>query len=276
MDVGRSSGVQVRRIENYYDDSHKRPELMSQSISVCMAAYNGSRYIGEQIKSILAQLGRSDELVIVDDGSSDDTPDIVAAFQAEDERIIFLRNQNNQGVLFSFERALRACRGGLVFLSDQDDLWLPGKVQSIVEVFEARSDVTLVLSDARVIDAEGRVIAESFYAMSGKFRGGMFSTLMKNRYLGCTMAFRQGLLDAALPFPSDIPMHDMWIGLVNSMYGRHYFLDTPLICYRRHGHNVSPAESLDILQIIRWRWSLIKNLANLLVKRRKIGRETVQ
>jgi glycosyltransferase involved in cell wall biosynthesis len=234
-----------------------------------MAAYNGSRYIADQITSILVQLSPNDELVVVNDASSDETLSIVAAFQERDRRIMLLNNEANLGVFDSFERALRHCQGEIVFLSDQDDLWLEGKVPSMMGVFEANPKVTLVLSDAQVINGDGDVIAKSFFQGRGSFRGSMLATLMKNKYLGCTMAFRREMLDAILPFPKDIPMHDIWIGLVNSVYGKACFIDTPLTAYRRHGGNVSPGRRRDLMQILRWRWSLIKNLIYLIMKRRK-------
>ncbi len=242
---------------------------MKTMISVCMAAYNGGRYIDEQIQSILRQLGSDDELIIIDDGSSDSTPSIVSASQKVDRRISLIHNETNRGVFFSFERALRLARGEIVFLSDQDDLWLEGKVQSMLEVFEKNPQVTLVSSDASVIDGQGNLLSESFFRQRGKFRSGVIATLLKNKYLGCTLAFRRSMLSAILPFPRDIPMHDIWIGLVNALYGESYFIDRPLIAYRRHGANVSPGRHRGVNQMIKWRWNLVKNVVRLILRRAK-------
>ncbi len=244
---------------------------MKMKISVCMDAYNGSRYINEQMRSILAQLNPGDELIVVDDASSDDTRTIVTALKKIDHRVTLICNDANQGVFYSFERALRLARGEIIFLSDQDDLWLEGKVQSMLEVFEKRRDVTLVASDARIIDGQGNVVSESFFRQRGRFRGGVLATLLKNKYLGCTLAFRRSMLDAILPFPKDIPMHDIWIGLVNAVYGKPYFIDRALIAYRRHGGNVSPARHRGVVQMVRWRWSLIRNLARLVGRRANVA-----
>lgn len=242
---------------------------MSKKISVCMAAYNGGKYIADQIRSILAELRESDELVIVNDGSVDDTLTIIREFCASDSRVKVWTNDSNEGLLSSFQTALRHCNGDILFLSDQDDLWLEGKVRLVLDIFERARDVTLVLSDARIIDANGNMISESFFRQRGKFRGGIVATLLKNKYLGCAIAFRRSMLDAILPLPNDIPMHDIWIGLVNAFYGKSYFIDRPLIAYRRHGGNVSPGRHRGIVQMIKWRWRLVKNLAWLIIRRAK-------
>ncbi len=119
--------------------------------------------------------------------------------------------------LSRFAQALSHCRGQYVFLCDQDDLWLPGKRDALVAALER--DALLAVSDAQVIDADGRVIEDSFMARRGGFRGGFLHTLVKNRYLGCAMAFRRELLDEVLPIPSEVPMHDMWIGALAGLRG---------------------------------------------------------
>lgn len=231
---------------------------MSAAISVAMAAYNGERFIAEQLDSILAQLQAGDEVIVVDDASTDRTLDVVASLQ--DSRVRVLRNHRNAGVFSTFERALLATRGELVFLSDQDDVWLPGKVFEVMARFERDPEVMLVLSDAQVIDVAGRVVEPSFMALRGGFRGSFVSTLVRNRYLGCTMALRRSLLSTVLPIPRDVPMHDMWFGSLAVLQGRVDYIDKPLVQYRRHGGNVSPARHQSVGQMLRWRWSLLRNV----------------
>jgi glycosyltransferase involved in cell wall biosynthesis len=231
---------------------------MSTAISVAMAAYNGERFIAEQLASILAQLRAGDEVLVVDDASTDRTLDVVASLQ--DGRVRVLRNERNAGVFSAFERALRATRGDIIYLSDQDDVWLPGKVVDIMERFERDPEVLLVLSDAQVIDDTGRVIEPSFMALRGGFRGSFVSTLVRNRYLGCTMALRRSLLSTVLPIPPDVPMHDMWFGSLAVLQGRVDYIDRPLMQYRRHGSNVSPSRRQSVGQMLRWRWRLLSNV----------------
>lgn len=236
-------------------------------VSVAMATYNGERFVAEQLHSILEQLAPDDEVIVVDDGSTDGTVARILALR--DDRVRLLAQRRNTGVRASFERALRACRGRFVFLSDQDDRWLPGKRAALVEALQRGA--RLALSDARVIDTEGRVVDHSFMAWRGGFRGSALATLVRNRYLGCAMAFRRELLEEALPIPDDAPQHDMWIGMLAAMNGPVAYLPQPLLDYRRHSANLSPARRAGLLQMARWRWRLLR----LVVARRLRGRQRV-
>lgn len=227
-------------------------------ISVCMATYNGSRYIERQLRSILCQLAQADEVILVDDHSSDATLDVVE--KVGDRRIKIYRNEFNEGVIRTFERAIKLASGDIIFLSDQDDIWYPEKVKEFMEIFDSCPDVTLVLSDAKIINDVDEVVAESFFKGLGKFSPGIWHNITKNKYMGCTMAFRRSMVDKLLPFPEGIPMHDVWIGCINSMYGTPYFLDMPVMAYRRHSYNASPVKRRGFVQILIWRWKLVKNL----------------
>lgn len=228
-------------------------------LSVCMAVFNGAAYLRPQLESIVDQLGDNDEIIVVDDGSTDDSAQIIHCLG--DTRCRLHQNRHNIGVLACFERALRLARGEVIFLSDQDDIWLPGKVERVLQVFNDSPQVTLVVSDARVIDENGTTIVESFFAERGRFRGSLIANLIKNKHLGCTMAFRRTLLERFLPIPHDVPMHDIWFGLVNAMYGKVVCIDEPLIAYRRHRDNLSPMRRAPWSRIALWRLRLVKNLA---------------
>lgn len=238
-----------------------------EAVSVAMATYNGARFVEAQLRSILADLQPQDEVVVVDDASTDDT---VARIQALGEaRVRLLRQPHNRGVRASFDRALRACRHPVIFLSDQDDLWLAGKRSALVAAID--QGAVLALSDACVIDAEGRVVEASFMARRGGFKGSALATLVKNRYLGCTMALRRELLDDVLPIPSNVPQHDMWIGLLAVLRGRIAYIDRPLIHYRRHAANASPERRAGLAQMVAWRW----RLASLALARKLRGPQPV-
>jgi len=208
-------------------------------ISVCIAACQGERYIALQLRSILEQLSADDEVIVVDDGSTDGTCAEVSALQ--DARLVLIRNTENQGVLRAFETALSRSAGEIVFLSDQDDLWLPKKVETVLQAFAQDSDVILVASDAILIDDEGDKIGDSFYARRGKFRAGLWSNLLIGKFHGCTMAFRSALLRSALPFPPGrLVHHDTWIGCMNALIGgKTKYISEPLVAYRRHSTNVT-------------------------------------
>jgi glycosyltransferase involved in cell wall biosynthesis len=208
-------------------------------ISVCVAAYQGGRYIALQLCSILAQLCPNDEIIVVDDASTDNTCGEVSALQ--DARLLLLRHTHNQGVLRAFETALSRSTGEIAFLSDQDDLWLPKKVDTILDAFTRDPDLMLVASDAILIDQDGAKIGDSFYAERGRFRAGLWSNLLIGKFHGCTMAFRSALLRKALPFPPGrLVHHDTWIGCMNAlMRGKAKYIAEPLVAYRRHSTNVT-------------------------------------
>lgn len=233
--------------------------------------YNGESYIAPQIHSILDQLGPLDEIVVVDDCSRDESVQIVNTF--DDPRIRLLRNDTNLGILGTFERALRESTGDILFLSDQDDVWRADKVERVVSIFESDPAITMVVSDAQVIDGAGNVTAHSFFSQRGAFSAGLVQNLVKNKYLGCTMAFRRKVLGCFLPIPKDVPMHDMWFGLLNQIYGRTAFLNQPLISYRRHACNASPSAGASPAKRAVWRWHLVKNLIARIARGRSDGIE---
>jgi hypothetical protein len=161
---------------------------------------------------------------------------------------------------------LEAAGGEIIFLTDHDDKWRADKVQKFLEVFEAHPDITVVMSDLMIIDAAGKIISEPKFGPR-KFHQGAFRNLVRNQYQGSAMAFRRSILKYCLPLPADIPIHDVWIGLVNQFVGKAAFIREPLLFYRRHGNNDSPDKHAPLMQMIRWRWALIKNLTRLYLRR---------
>jgi GT2 family glycosyltransferase len=220
-----------------------------------MATYNGERYLMAQIDSVLAELQSGDELIVVDDASSDGTYGLLRSVTWPGLQVV--QNLSNIGVLRTFERGLMLARGDVVFLCDQDDIWLPGKRAAFINSFTEDALTLVVVSDAELIDANGAVLAPSFMANRGGFKGGVISTVVRNRYLGCAMALRRRVLTAALPIPRFVPMHDMWLGAVASAAGRVRYIPSPLLQYRRHGANVSPSTHRGWLKMLRWRYQLI-------------------
>lgn len=232
------------------------------NVSVCMCSYNGERYIAKQIESVLLQLRSGDELIICDDGSTDSTIALIEGLATP--QITLERNPSRLGVIGNFGKCIQLSTKEVVFLADQDDVWLPGKVNKVTRIFMANPDVTLVLSNAQVIDGEDCLVAERYLHLRHGSQCSIIRALCnlaKNQYLGCAMAFKREMLDYCLPFPTDIPMHDMWIGIVNDIYGKTFYLDEPLIRHRQHGSNASPSKHTSIWQMLKWRSVLIKNLS---------------
>jgi len=226
-------------------------------ISVCIATYNGDKYIKEQLDSILCQLTEKDEIIISDDSSTDKTVKIIKSYK--DNRINILENKNFKSPIFNFESSLKKAKGDVIFLADQDDIWRLDKVD-VIKKYMQKYD--LVLSDAIVVDASGKELHPSFYKLN-KSKKGLINNLFKNSYLGCAMAFNRSILEKLLPFPKDIPMHDWWIGMVGEMCGETFFIEEKLISYRRHGNNISATgekSKYRLLTKILFRFKLIKNL----------------
>lgn len=203
--------------------------------SVAMATYNGERYIAEQIESVLRNMKKNDELIISDDGSTDNTRTIIGHYMEYDERIHLVEGPQ-KGAIRNFENALQYVNGQVVFLCDQDDIWEMDKIDKVLAAMQ--EDVTLVMHDAVVVEA-GTVIVPSFMRYRGS-KQGMLNNIIKNSYIGCCMAFKRELLNYVLPFPERICMHDQWIGLMNELVGQSRFIEDKLLHYRRHESNVSP------------------------------------
>ncbi len=234
----------------------------SPNVSVCMATWNGAQFLREQLQTVLQQLGPGDELVIVDDASHDETMQLLRGAEKESgaATIRLYQNERTLGAISTFERALALAKGEILLLCDQDDHWLPGKVERIRSAFARDAATTLVLSDAQLIDGEGQVFASSL-AKVKPYRQGLLSNLTKNTFLGCTMAFRRSSLEYCLPFPAGTPMHDQWIGLLHTLFGKVVYLDEPLVQYRRHGGNATADNHASWGQMAQWRFDLARNLA---------------
>ena len=206
-------------------------------ISVCIATYNGEKYIHEQIASILQQIGNDDEIVVSDDGSTDKTLDVVRSFDAQNIHIYI--NKGDHGYTPNFENALRNAHGDYIFLSDQDDIWMPDKVEACMKYLKVND---FVVSDALIVDGDNKPLFDSFCEQR-KSKFGFLNTLIRFSYLGCCFAFRRKVLSKALPFPKNhiLCTHDNWIALVGLAFHKTVFLDDKLIRYRRYGSNTSAA-----------------------------------
>lgn len=230
-------------------------------ISVCIATFNASKYIREQLISILDQLSMHDEVIISDDLSTDDTINIIEGIN--DQRLIVIKGEKRLGVVKNFERALYEANGDFVFLSDQDDVWLSNKVAECIRQLESH---ILVVSDCIVVDENLNQLYNSFFLLRGSKKG-LMHNLYKNSYMGCCMAFRKSLLTYALPMPKGLSMHDIWLGMLAEVKGSVCFLPKQLILYRRHAKNTSHLDSnLTVLNMIRNRIKLFFYLTIRLIK----------
>jgi hypothetical protein len=206
-------------------------------VSVCMATFNGSRWIRAQIDSILPQLLPGDELCVADDGSTDGTLDILQEYCDQGAPIIVIpaEGQALRNPSYNLERALNVAKGEFIFLADQDDVWLPGKVDGVCRSLFRH---TLVIHDAQVADEHLRTLSPSFFDLH-QTKPGAIENFVRNHYLGCCMAFRKTLLQKALPFPPKLAMHDIWLGNVAALWHDTHFLTEKYVRYRRHSDAAS-------------------------------------
>lgn len=230
-------------------------------VSVCIATYNGEEYIREQLQSILCQLAVNDEVIISDDGSTDNTLAIIR--EINDDRITVVDGPRHHSPTLNFEKALRHANGDYIFLADQDDVWKPNKVAVCMKWL---AEYGCVVNDAEVTDSELNVINPSLFSMLKVKKNKLYNTIWKNGYTGCCMAFSRRVLCAALPFPDNIPMHDIWIGNVAAYKYNVKFINDKLIYFRRHEDAAScngKGSKFTLWQKIRFRWNTIKNIVYL-------------
>ena len=217
-------------------------------ISVCMATFNGGKFIREQVMSILPQLGEDDEIIVSDDGSSDETINILNSFQ--DRRIKVIANKGRHGIVPNFENALKNSCGDYIFFSDQDDIWNINKVNTCIL---ALKDADLVVHNSRIL-FERNCSKELDFFQWRHSGPGYWKNLYKNTFVGSCMAFRKEVKGYALPFPKHILWHDMWIGLITEKHGVTKFINDQLLYYRRHDGNASTTCSSSSFS----RWTQLK------------------
>lgn len=204
-------------------------------ISVCMASYNGEKYIEQQIISILKQLSDDDELIISDDSSTDNTIKLIK--KINDPRIKIYFNESEKGYTNNFENALKHANGEYIFISDQDDVWIDGKISACLAQLEKYQ---MVITDAEIVDSELNPIYNSHFAYTS-VRSGFWNNFSKTRYIGACMAFRRCVLDKAIPIPENRSLcaYDYWLAIVSELYFKVGLIQTPYLKYRRHENNAS-------------------------------------
>lgn len=211
---------------------------MAGKVSVALATYNGAKYLREQLDSIYDQTYGEVEVVVSDDHSTDDTMEILQEY-ARSHNLRWSANDENVGFLKNFDRVIRMCDGEFIALADQDDIWLPQKLEVLVGALQ---DHTLIYSDAELIDENGRPLGSTLsrnnrlhFIRGSRNRAFVFN----NCASGNTMLFRQALTQHILPIPDAMAFHDIWITFVASTVGTIDYVRTPLVYYRRHAESVT-------------------------------------
>lgn len=217
---------------------------MEDKIDILMATYNGEKYLKEQIESILNQTYKNIRLIISDDASKDSTPQILEEYRKKDSRIEIYLNKENRGVVKNIEFLLEKVEDEFYMLADQDDVWLPLKVEKSIETLK-KQNADLVFGDLEVVDEK----LETLYPSFGDF---MLLNRKINKYIdsykvnylyncvtGCTVLSKKEFIEKILPIPAESKylIHDHWIGIMVALNGKLAYMPEKYIKYRQHGNN---------------------------------------
>lgn len=204
-------------------------------ISIAMATYNGEKYLQEQLDSFLNQTRLPDELIISDDCSTDSTMQILQNFAKDTPfEVKIYQNEQNLGYARNFENALKQTSGDLIFLSDQDDIWFPNKIEFITDFAQQNEQYLLYINDAEICFADGT--PTGLTKLNQTLALGLPE---KDFTTGCCMAVRKDLKDIALPIPKKFHAHDVWLNRLSHTLETRKVIPVVLQLYRRHGENTS-------------------------------------
>lgn len=205
------------------------------TISIAMATYNGANFIGEQLDSFAAQTRWPEELVICDDGSTDNTATIVAKFAVSAPFAVrFIRNEERLGYNRNFAKSIDLCSGELIFVSDQDDKWFTDKIATVANLFDAPSPPLCVVNDQIIASPDGMPSGTTVLGNVRRlgYRDSFYGP-------GCCTAINRMLLEVIIPFPGDVVAYDHWLNIFPSLLGAQALYERPLQLYRRHHDNTS-------------------------------------
>lgn len=221
-----------------------------------MATYNGEKYLGDQIDSILNQTIQDFELIVCDDCSTDNTWNILLDYQLHDKRIKCYRNEKNLGFKKNFEKAIGLCTGDYIALSDQDDVWTEEHLEVL---FENIGENDLVGAGAFLSDKDGKPFEKEQNSHFGEHIScfiknkddWFFYLLHQNCFQGAASLFKKSLVKKALPIPENIQFHDYWLALIAASDGGFKYVDKKIFFYRQHGNNVTDNERLNFFEKIK-------------------------
>ena len=224
-------------------------------IEVVLPTYNGAAYLRQQIASIDQQTLRPQRLLLRDDGSSDGTAELLVLLKREfGDWLELLPSDGNLGCTANVNRLLESTKANYVALADQDDVWLPHKLEASLTALQqlerSHGDETplLVHSDLELVDGEGASLGSTYLQRQrlDPLRTAPEHLVLTNVVTGCTVLLNRSLLQKALPIPAEALMHDWWLALVASRFGEIAFLADPTVQYRQHGTNVLGAQGLGL------------------------------
>jgi glycosyltransferase involved in cell wall biosynthesis len=212
-------------------------------ISIALATYNGEKFLRKQLDSIFSQTYKNIEVIVCDDCSSDSTVSILEEYRSK-FGLEYCINEKNLGFVKNFEKAISLCTGEYIALSDQDDVWMENKIEELLNYI---GDNDLVFADAEIIDSTGKIIFNSFkdYISVKHPKKNQLARLLYGNYIyGASMFFKASLKKKILPFPEDLPYHDIWIAIAAAENNSIKFDNRVLNQYRLHGNNNTGVSNL--------------------------------
>ncbi|WP_041523938.1 glycosyltransferase [Gilvimarinus agarilyticus] len=245
------------------------------AVSVCMASYNGAPFIAAQLTSILAELALEDELIVVDDHSSDKTVSIIRAQQ--DSRIKLHQNVQQLGHVASFAKAMSLAKGDIIALADQDDVW-PENRLAILKAALTPPGCLVTAGNFTDIDEQGKTLNRAHKrqlnsADSQRWLANLWGILQGKRpYYGCAMAFKRTLCDQILPIPNYVESHDLWIAMAGNINKGMAHLDASVLAKRQHATNVSSQKRRPWQKILISRLGMVAAIITLALRRLTRGR----
>jgi glycosyltransferase involved in cell wall biosynthesis len=211
------------------------------TVSICMATYNGEKFVARQIETILPQLSASDEVIIVDDCSTDRTVETIKRFN--DPRLALHANERSRREIYSFSKAIDLAKGGVIFLADQDDVWIDGRL-ALMERRLREANALLVTGNFDWMDEHERPLSMTSEGVRAEASQHHLQNIIdifigKTNYFGCAMAFRRELVSLITPIPDYVESHDLWIALAANLVRSNLHLDEKTLHKRRHDKNAT-------------------------------------
>ena len=221
--------------------------MLIYNVQILLATYNGERFLREQLDSLFNQTYQDFTVLVRDDGSTDNTLNIITEYQQKFQDKIEIINDDlkNVGATQNFALLLERSAADYIFFCDQDDIWLSNKIEkslaALIEL-ENNSDTPCMLyTDMKAIDEQGNIIANSVWQQL-HLHPDYFTLnrlLIQNIPHGCTMAINKSMRNMASPIPKEAILHDHWISLIASVCGKSIAVKEPLVLLRNHRENVT-------------------------------------
>ncbi|MFY7829700.1 MAG: glycosyltransferase family 2 protein [Flectobacillus sp.] len=233
--------------------------MNAPTISIALCTYNGSKYIKTQLESIINQTLKPSEIIICDDNSTDDTLSIIQSIETSIPVRIYA-NKPALRTVKNFERAVSLCTGDLIMFSDQDDFWVPTKLEIMSRYMQEHPNTNVLFSNALLVDENLNSLHKKMWETVNlnehelqRWRNGYSTEILMagSRVTGCTMCFRRTIVPEIIPFPTQIDndfIHDGWIAMYASITNSIDFINEDLIWYRQHPAQQVGAKDSEFVQ----------------------------